>query len=95
MEEQIPSFKVSYLISSLFSLSHDLFFACSVVVDELARWKGILMQRSDDCDHYIRLLLHERFVLWNSMTITHDILSRLKNAFDPLNTMENATSKVF
>ena len=65
-----------------------------MVVDELARWKGMLMQRSDDCDHYIRLMLHERNILWNSLSTTYEILSRLKNAFDPLNTMENATSKV-
>ena len=51
------------------------------------------MQRSDDVDHYVRLLLHERHVLWSSMLETQEVLARLKNAFDPLNTMENATSK--
>merc|ERR1719350_942291 len=30
------------------------FLASSVIVDELARWKGTLMQRNEDCDHYIR-----------------------------------------
>merc|ERR1711910_28493 len=69
------------------------FLASSVIVDELARSKGILMQRNEDCDHYIRLMLHERNVLWNSMSQTQEVLARLKNAFDPLNTMENATSK--
>merc|ERR1711976_165465 len=69
------------------------FLASSVIVDELARSKGTLMQRNDDCDHYIRLMMHERNVLWNSMSQTQEVLARLKNAFDPLNTMENATSK--
>jgi len=69
------------------------FLASSVIVDELARWKGMLMQRNDECDHYIRLMLHERNVLWSSMLETQEVLARLKNAFDPLNTMENATSK--
>lgn len=32
------------------------FLASSVIVDELARWKGMLMHRNEDCDHYIRLL---------------------------------------
>ena len=53
----------------------------------------MLMQRNDECDHYIRLMLHERNVLWSSMLQTQEVLARLKNAFDPLNTMENATSK--
>lgn len=69
------------------------FLASSVIVDELARWKGILMQRSDDCDHYIRLMLHERSVLWNSMSQTQEMLLKLKHAFDPLNSMENSISK--
>ena len=38
-------------------------------------------------------MMHERNVLWNSMSQTQEVLARLKNAFDPLNTMENATSK--
>ena len=66
------------------------FLASSVIVDELARWKGVLLQRNEDCDHFIRLLLHERKLLWNSMSTTHEILERLKIAFDPLNTMENS-----
>lgn len=66
----------------------------SVIVDELARWKGILMQRSDDCDHYIRLMLHERNVLWSTMSQTLDVVHRLKSAFDPLKSMENTVSKV-
>ena len=41
----------------------------------------------------IRLMLHERNVLWNSMLQSQEVLSRLKNAFDPLNSMENAESK--
>ena len=52
------------------------------------------MQRSDDCDHYIRLMLHERSVLWNSMSQTQEMLLKLKHAFDPLNSMENSISKV-
>ena len=38
------------------------FLASSVIVDELARSKGILMQRNEDCDHYIRLF--EMIRLW-------------------------------
>ena len=69
------------------------FLASSVIVDELARWKATLLQRSEDCDHYTRLLVHEHTVLWKTMIKTQEVLSRLKNAFDPLNTMENATSR--
>ena len=70
------------------------FLASSVIVDELARWKGTLMQRNDDCDHYIRLMLHEHSVLWNSLSQTQEMLLKLKHAFDPLNSMENTISKV-
>jgi len=69
------------------------FLASSVIVDELARWKGTLMQRNDDCDHYIRLMLHEHSVLWNSLSQTQEMLLKLKHAFDPLNSMENTISK--
>ena len=70
------------------------FLASTVIVDELARWKGILMQRNDDSDHYIRLMLHERSVLWNSLSQTQEMLVKLKHAFDPLDSMENTVSKV-
>ena len=70
------------------------FLASTVIVDELARWKGILMQRNDDSDHYIRLMLHERTVLWNSLSQTQEMLVKLKHAFDPLDSMENTVSKV-
>ena len=63
-------------------------------MDELARWKGILMHRNDDSDHYIRLMLHERSVLWNSLSQTQEMLVKLKHAFDPLDSMENTVSKV-
>ena len=38
-------------------------------------------------------MLHERNVLWNSMLQSQEVLARLKNAFDPLNSMENSESK--
>jgi len=63
------------------------FLACSVIVDELARWKACLLQRSDDFDHHVRLLLHERSVLWNSLDQNLDALAQLKSAFDPLSSL--------
>jgi hypothetical protein len=45
----------------------------SVVVDELARWKGVLIQQHDDTEHYIRLLFHERNVLWNRWSLTSPV----------------------
>lgn len=56
----------------------------SVIVDELARSKGTLLQRSDDTNHHIRLLLHERQLLFSMMLDNLRVVSRLKNAFDPL-----------
>ena len=38
-------------------------------------------------------MLHERNVLWNSMLQSQEVLASLKNAFDPLNSMENSESK--
>jgi len=62
------------------------FLACSVIVDELARWKGSLIQRNDEVDHHIRLLLHERSVLWEAMKANYQVLSQVRAAFDPLST---------
>jgi hypothetical protein len=56
----------------------------SLIVDELARWKSLLIQHQDDADHYIRLLFHERNVLWNSLVDTQTVLGELRTAFDPL-----------
>ena len=44
-------------------------------------------------ERFHRLMLHERNVLWNSMLQSQEVLARLKNAFDPLNSMENVESK--
>ena len=87
-------FEVKEKLSVESDLWKSKFLASSVIVDELARWKGTLMQRNDDCDHYIRLMLHERSVLWNSLSQTQEMLLKLKHAFDPLNSMENTISKV-
>jgi len=62
------------------------FLACSVIVDELARWKVNLLQRQDDVDHHVRLLLHERAILWDTLNSTADTLANIKAAFDPLGT---------
>ena len=56
----------------------------SVIVDELARWKASLLHQRDDTNHHIRLLLHERQVLFGLMSENQNVLHRLKNAFDPL-----------
>ena len=56
----------------------------SVIVDELARWKASLLHQRDDTNHHIRLLLHERQVLFGLMSENQKVLHRLKNAFDPL-----------
>ncbi len=69
------------------------FLASSVIVDELARGKAALMQRNDDLDYYVRLLLHERGLLWNSLKETYGTVVRLKNAFDPLNALASSSSQ--
>ena len=56
----------------------------SVIVDELARCKAALLHRSDDTNHHIRLLLHERQMLFSWMLETQKALYRLNCAFDPL-----------
>lgn len=68
----------------LHKLSMLLFYKFSVIVDELARWKASLLQRSDDTNHHIRILLHERQMLFGLMSENQKVLSRLKGAFDPL-----------
>jgi len=60
------------------------FLACSVIVDELARSKVSLVGRSDEYDHHLRLLLHERSILWQTLDQSCTILNQIKAAFDPL-----------
>ena len=60
------------------------FFTDSVIVDELARSKAALLHRSDDTNHHIRLLLHERQMLFSCMLDTQKALYRLNCAFNPL-----------
>merc|ERR1719367_788216 len=60
------------------------FLACSVIVDELARCKASLLHQRDDTNHHIRLLLHERQVLFGLISENQEVLLRLKNAFDQL-----------
>ena len=55
-----------------------------MIVDELARCKASLLHQRDDTNHHIRLLLHERQVLFGLMSKNQEVLLRLKNAFDPL-----------
>ena len=55
-----------------------------MIVDELARCKASLLHQRDDTNHHIRLLLHERQVLFGLMSQNQKVLLRLKNAFDPL-----------
>ena len=64
----------------------ETFESFSVIVDELARWKVNLLQRQDDVDHHVRLLLHERAILWDTLNSTADTLANIKAAFDPLGT---------
>ena len=61
-----------------------MFPANSVIVDELARCKAALQHRSEDTNHHIRLLLHERQMLFGWMLETQKSLHRLNCAFDPL-----------
>ena len=63
------------------------FLACSVIVEELARWKASLVQQSDDTNHHIRLLLHERQMLFGLLYENQRVLARLKTAFDPLSSV--------
>ena len=53
-------------------------------MDELARCKASLLHQSDDTNHYIRLLLHERQMLFGALFENQKVVSRLKRAFDPL-----------
>ena len=64
----------------------NMFFSCSVIVDELARWKVNLLQRQEDVDRHVRLLLHERAILWDTLNSSADTLANIKAAFDPLGT---------
>ena len=59
----------------------------SVIVEELARCKGTLVQQSDDTNHHIRLLLHERQMLFGLLYENQRVLARLKTAFDPLSSV--------
>jgi len=68
------------------------FLACSVIVDELARWKASLLQRNEEFDHQVRLLLHERSILWGSLDNNLEVLSNLKAAFDPLSKVVAASA---
>ncbi len=60
------------------------FLACSVIVDELARWKASLLHRTEATEHNFRLVLHEHAVLWDSLIRLYQLLAKLRNAFDPL-----------
>ena len=53
-------------------------------MDDLARGKAALAHRSDDTNHHIRLLLHERQMQFSWMLETQKALYRLNCAFDPL-----------
>ena len=64
----------------------ETFESCSVIVDELARWKVNLLQRQEDVDRHVRLLLHERAILWDTLNSSADTLANIKAAFDPLGT---------
>ncbi len=55
-----------------------------MIVDELARVKASLQHRSEQYDHHVRLLLHKHSVLWNTLSDSNAVLSRLRSAFDPL-----------
>ena len=55
-----------------------------MIVDELARSKASLLHQRDDTNHHIRLLLHERQILFGLLSENQEILFRLNNAFDPL-----------
>ena len=70
------------------------FLACSVIVDELAHWKATLLQRNDDVGHHVRLLLHERSLLWDNMNRNLDVMNHLKAAFDPLSTQKEKEQQV-
>ena len=43
-----------------------------------------MLHQRDDTNHHVRLLLHERQVLFGLMKENQEVLFRLKNAFDPL-----------
>ncbi|CAB4054171.1 unnamed protein product [Lepeophtheirus salmonis] len=60
------------------------FLACSLLVDDLARWKASLVQINQDYEHTARVLLHEHSVLWNILSESLNVLTDLNDAFDPL-----------
>ena len=87
MEEQILGQQVIKIIK-IRETGHGLIFVslspCSVIVDELARWKAGLMQHNEEFSHNVRLALHEHHVLWDTQLKTYLTLKQLKSAFDPL-----------
>ena len=64
------------------------FLACSLIVDDLARSKATLGQKCDSFDHHVRLLLHERKMLWDSLNGSIDALAHLNTAFNPLSALD-------
>ena len=61
------------------------FLACSLIVDDLARWKANLLHSQGEYEHGVRILLHEHCVLWNSLMESYTTLAQIQKAFEPLN----------
>ncbi|XP_015584712.1 golgin-45 [Cephus cinctus] len=65
------------------------FLASSLMVEELARWKAALCQRTTDLQEAIKRLLEERSKVRDTSLRTYRILSILRENFDSVATVSN------
>ncbi|XP_048504990.1 golgin-45 isoform X2 [Athalia rosae] len=65
------------------------FLASSLMVEELARWKAALCQRTTDLQETIKRLLEERSKVRETSLRTYRTLSILRENFDPVGTVSN------
>ncbi|XP_008546794.1 golgin-45 [Microplitis demolitor] len=63
------------------------FLASSLMVEELARWKAGLCQRTTDLQESIKRLLEERIRVRETLMKTYKTLSVLRENFDPIGTL--------
>lgn len=63
------------------------FLASSLMVEELAKWKAALCQRTTDLQEVIKRLLEDRNLIRDISLKTYKILSILRENFDPVATV--------
>ncbi|RXG71218.1 Golgin-45 [Armadillidium vulgare] len=60
------------------------FLASSLLIDELARWKGVLFQHYQDNQDALKVLLQEREIIHHSLIKCYKHIHQIQEAFDPL-----------